>query len=469
MTVKPLNVRYRPLKLGFCPIGKFVFSKEESLRYKELIEDRLREWDVNYVGIDSVTEQGLVRSHKDVNAVVDFLKDHKVDALFLPHCNFGTESAAGVIARDLGVPTLLWGPRDDAPLPDGTRSRDTLCGLFASSKVMRKLGAKFTYINNCDINDPDFANGFDTFHRAANVVKRLKKLRIGQIGQRIDFFWTTIINESELLEQYGIEVLQIGLAQFVDRVKLNAQWHRDSLLKEIEEARETISFQGFDDIEPIINLFAMRKVLVNIAEAEGLDGFAIQTFFAICNALGCMVEYAIALVADAGIPVACETDIHGAISSAMLQAASLDTEPIMLADLTVRHPTNDNAVLLWHCSFPQSLIKPGCEGRVGPHWILPDIQPGSCHWELKDGPITVFRFDGDRGEYSCISGEGKVVPGPSTQNVYAWLEVKDWPTWERAFIEGPYIHHVAACYGIYSNVMQEAARYIDGLKYEALP
>ncbi len=461
------NKRTIPPKLGFCPIGKFVFSHEEALRYKGLLVDKLRGWNVDFVGTDEVIKDGVVRSHKDVEAVVDHLKSSNIDALFLPHCNFGTESAAGVIARDLGVPTLLWGPRDDAPLPDGTRARDTLCGLFASSKVMRKLGAKFTYIENCGIDDEAFTDGFDTFMRAANVVKRVKKLRIGQIGQRIDFFWTTIVNESELLERYNIEVLQIDHAGFIDRVKLDAEWHREAILKEIESAKDRISFEGFKDIQPIVNMFAMREVMLNIVEEEGLDAFAVQTFFSICNALGCMVEYATAMVTDMGIPVACETDVHGAISSAMLQAASMDTESILFADLTNRHPENDNAVLLWHCAFPESLKKG--VGSIGPHWILPDIQPGSCHWELKDGPITVFRFDGDRGEYSSIGGEGKVIPGPPTQNTYAWLEVNDWPTWERAFIEGPYIHHVAACYGNHSKVMQEACRYIDGLPYQALP
>ena len=54
-------------------------------------------------------------------------KDNKVDAIFIPHCNFGTEDSVARIAREVGKPTLLWGPRDEAPLPDGQRLRDTQC------------------------------------------------------------------------------------------------------------------------------------------------------------------------------------------------------------------------------------------------------------------------------------------------------------------------------------------------------
>ena len=63
-----------------------------------------------------------------------------------------------------------------------------------------------------------------------------------------------------------------------------------------------------------------------------------------------------ALLSDEGLPVVCETDIHGAITAVMTQALTFNTEPQFFADLTVRHPEDDNAELLWHCgNFPRSL------------------------------------------------------------------------------------------------------------------
>lgn len=459
----------KPLLLGFCPIGKFVFSHEDALRIKGLLEEKFAEWDVNYVGIDDVLPDGMVRSQKDVTPVVEHLRKQGIDALFIPHCNFGTEGAAGVIARELGVPVLLWGPRDDAPLADGTRLRDSLCGLFATSKVLHKLKVPFHYIENCSVDDPAFMNGFDTFLRAANVVKRMRRLKIGQIGQRIDFFWTTIVNESELLENFGIEVLPIDMVEFIEKVHAEARDHHDEIMLEVNDTTARLKFDGFDSLEPIVNMFALRNVMLRVAESEQIDVFSLQSFSSICDALDCMVEYATAMVADAGVPVACESDIHGAISSAMLSAASYDKEPIIFADLTVRHPENDNAVLIWHCAFPESLKNPDSPASVGTHWILPGIQSGSCHWEMKRGPLTVVRFDGDGGLYSTISGEGQAVPGPSTLNTYVWMEVNNWPEWERMFIYGPYIHHVACSYGNYTEVIKLACKFIAGVKHEQLP
>src|SRR5208337_1854819 len=123
----------RPL-MGLIPIGKFVFSNEDAIRYKKLLQAKLTEWGVPYVDLEGVLPDGLVKDQKHVEPVVEHMKKAGVDCIFMPHCNFGTEGAVGMIAKKMGVPVLLWGPRDEAPLPDGRRLRDTLCGLFASSK-----------------------------------------------------------------------------------------------------------------------------------------------------------------------------------------------------------------------------------------------------------------------------------------------------------------------------------------------
>ena len=154
--------KQQPL-LGLCPIGKFVFSHEDAIRYKKLIQGKLNEWGVQFVDLEGVLKDGLVRDYKHVGPVVDHFKAKEVDCIFVPHCNLGTENAVAMIANKLELPTLLWGPRDESPLPDGTRSRDTLCGIFASSKVMHALGVKFTYIENCRADDPQFRQGVDTF------------------------------------------------------------------------------------------------------------------------------------------------------------------------------------------------------------------------------------------------------------------------------------------------------------------
>ncbi len=450
-------------QLGLCPIGKFVFSHEDALRYKRLIEEKLRNLDIDYISIDDVLPDGMVRSQEHVNPVVKYFQNSGIDAIFMPHCNFGTEGAVGMIAKKLGLPVLLWGPRDEAPLADGTRLRDSLCGLFASSKVLHKLNVPFTYIENCRLDDPVFAEGIDNFIRAVNVANAFRKgIRIGHIGQRIDFFWTTIVNESELLERFNVEVLPVDMVEFIRAAKARAEGNRADYREELQMIRQTTDIDGFDSDDPMINVLAVRDEMLAIAEEKSLEGLAVQDFMSLVDEMGAYCFYADSAVSE-HYAVGHESDIHGAISILLLHRATLNTEPAFLADLTIRHPTNDNGILLWHAGAPLSMLYPEDHVRLGKHWILPSPLSGMTHFRLKDGPITVARFDGDNGDYYLATGEGRSIEGPETQNNYVWMEVDDWRHWERMLIEGPFIHHIGMIYGNYSAALSEACKYVDGL------
>ncbi|MFA6472538.1 MAG: fucose isomerase [Candidatus Latescibacterota bacterium] len=451
------------VKLGFCPIGKFVFSHEDALRFKGLLEKKLDTLGIEYVSLEGVLPDGMVRSQDHVDAAVGHFRKSNIDAIFMPHCNFGTEGAVGAIGKKLGVPVLLWGPRDEAPLPDGTRLRDSLCGLFASSAVLYKLNVPFTYIENCRIDEPALSEGIDTFVRAVNVANAFRRgIRIGHIGQRIDFFWTTIINEGELARKLNVEVLPLDMVEFIRAAKARALKDRASYGEELREIRKTTDIEGFDTDDPVINILAVRDEMLALAGKNNLEGLAVQDFMSLVDEMKAYCFYANSAVSDR-YPVGCESDILGAVSLALLQRAVLGKESAFLADLTIRHPSNDNAVLLWHAGAPLSMCHPEDRVRIGRHWILPSPLSGMPHFRLKDGPITIARFEGGRDGYMLAFGEGRSVEGPKNQNNYVWMEVDNWPRTERTLMEGPFMHHIGMVYGNYGKVLLEASKYMNGV------
>jgi L-fucose isomerase-like protein len=451
------------VRLGFCPIGKFVFSHEDALRFKGLLEKKLTALEIEYISLDGVLPDGMVRSQEHVSAVVDHFHKLDIDAIFMPHCNFGTEGAVGAIGKKLGVPVLLWGPRDEAPQPDGTRLRDSLCGLFASSAVLHKLNVPFTYIENCRIDEHVFSEGIDKFVRAVNVANSFRKgIRIGHIGQRIDFFWSTIINESELMRRFNVEVLPIDMVEFIRAARARALTDRTAYQDELQIIRQNTVVEGFDTDDPMINVLAVRDEMLAIAGDKNLEGIAIQDFMSLVDEMKAYCFYANSAVSEK-YPVGCESDIHGTISLALLRRAAMCKSPAFLSDLTVRHPANNNGVLLWHAGAPLSMCHPEDAIRIGKHWILPSPLSGMPHFRLMDGPITVARFEGDDRGYRLAIGEGKSIEGPKNQNNYVWMEVDNWPRWERILIEGPFMHHIGMIYGNYGGVLMEAAKYMDGI------
>jgi len=454
----------KTVKLGFCPIGKFVFSHEDAMRGKGQLEQKLKEWDVTYVGIDDAVPDGMVRDLEHVGPVVEHLKHEDVDAVFMPHCNFGTEHAVGLIGRDLDVPVLLWGPRDEAPLHDGTRLRDTLCGLFASTKVLNKLRVPFSYIENCRVEEPALRQGVGRFLGAVNAANALRSgLRIGHIGQRIDFFWTTIVNESELLDRFRIEVLPLDMVAFIRAVKARVKNGRSEYGKQVKALRAECEVEGLDEDEPLMNILAVRDQTLALVEEHGLDGVAVQDFMSLVDELGAYCFHADGMIAET-CPVGYESDVLGTVSNILLERAALGNGPAFLADLTTRHPDNDNAVLVWHCGAPPSMRDPTERVRLGQHWILPSPLSGMPHFKLKDGPLTVARFDGERGEYKLAVGEGHTTDGPKTLNNYLWMETANWPDWERKLMEGPFMHHAGMVYGHYADALGEACKYVPGLE-----
>jgi len=144
-----------------------------------------------------------------------------------------------------------------------------------------------------------------------------------------------------------------------------------------------------------------------------------------------------------------------------MQAAA--EKPTFCADLTVRHPENDNAELLWHCGpFPSCLAVEGAKKTVVGYEPENKVS-GLGQWEVKGGPITVGRFDGDHGEYSLFLGHAKGVAGPYTRGTYVWVEADNWPAWEEKFIHGPYIHHVTGVHEHVAPILHEVCRYVPGL------
>jgi L-fucose isomerase-like protein len=110
------------------------------------------------------------------------------------------------------------GPKDEAPAADGSRLRDTQCGLFAIGKVLRRFNVPFTYLVNVDIDDPEFARGVEDFLKVCNIVKTFKQTRILQVGPRPFDFWSTMVNEGELLEKFNISLSPIPLPELVDEI-----------------------------------------------------------------------------------------------------------------------------------------------------------------------------------------------------------------------------------------------------------
>lgn len=453
------------VKIGYCPTKRQIFNPTAPYEVNKEIISVINGFNdhVKIVyGVPNPAEV-LLDTEETMERMLAKFREEKIDGLFIAECNFGSEILISRLAKALNIPVLLWGPRDEAPDANGLRARDSQCGSFAAGKVLRHYNVPFTYLIGSKIDCDYFRQGLVRFAAVCNVVRCFRQMRVLQVSTRPQPFMSVICNEGELLEKFGIETIPVPLDELL-RGAETLRNNRDARVLELASFLETLIRAGKNVKNEAFILASIKVSLGDLIKNYGCNTATVQCWHAIHQITGVQPCIAHALLSDEGYPVACETDVCGAVSAALLQAASFDTNPQFFADLTVRHPEDDNAELLWHCGpFPYSLRNDTCKAVVNESYTLDGHVCGICEWELKQGDITTIRFDGDHGKYSLFIGEAVTTTGPYNRGTYVWIKTKDWNKWERKLVEGPYVHHVAGSYGHYGEILAEACKYFGGV------
>ena len=443
------------IRIGFAPTRRAIFSAPDAVKFANLTREKLRRMNIDFVDIDDINKEGLLYDDADRIRIEEKFKAAKIDGLFLPHGNFGTEYECARLAKNLGVPVLLWGPRDERPEPDGMRLRDTQCGLFATGKVLRRFGVPFTYMTNCRLTDPEFERGVNDFLAVCNVVRTFRHIRILQIGPRPFDFWSTMCNEGELLEKFNVQLAPVPIPELTAEMKRVNTEEADQVAAVIDYCRSRMNCLISEKL--LGNVASLKVAMRNLADRYGCQAIAIQCWNALQGEIGIMPCAANSLLNEEGLPVVCETDIHGAITQLMVEAAAMGKTRGMFSDWTVRHPDNENGELLQHCGpWPVSVAK------EKPSICVPVAfdYNGAVSAEAKHGQLTLARFDGDNGAYSLLLGNASGIDGPYTKGTYLWVEVENLKRLEAKIVEGPYIHHCVAIHGDVVPVLYEACKYI---------
>lgn len=481
------------VRIGYVPIMRDSFPPAPAKRLRDAIRARVSALtaampDTELVDDGGLLPDGMLWDLSDIPPLADRLRAQHVDALFLPHCNFGQEEAAAKLASEIGKPVLLWGPRDPAPEGEAFRPLDVQCGLFATSKALQRYGVPFTYLENCFLDSPVLDRGFDRFVRVAAVVKAARGMRVGQIGLRPRQFLSVKVNEDELLRKFGIEVTPIWtdeITSAVEKLRTGNTKYIGAVKKmELPMAAKLAGLQldesGAPDPaiaaraadiarkvdctgtapETLEKMAVVELAIEALAELQNLDAVAFDCWTYLADNFGISACFILGDLIDRGLVAACETDIHAAITARLLQAAARGASCPFIADMTQRHPTNDNGELLWHCGpFAASLMKEGVKGR---------LCGGKGFYEIRGGDLTVARFEQADGRYLLFADQVRGIDGPHTNGNYVWVETSDWPAWEKKFMYGPYIHHIVGIHGQYADVLKEACRYLGDIEHDSV-
>ncbi len=457
------------VKIGLVPIrrecspraGAFNWEKAEERGRKavEYIEKKFTDDKISFVDLKGINPVSVLFSENDADAVIARMRAEKADAVFFINGNFGNEEVAGTVASALGLPVLLWGPQDDVFEPDGMRYTDSQCGIFGVSRQFQRLNIPFTYIENCRIENDIFTDGLRSFISVVCMVKNFRGMRIGQIGMRPKPFCSVIFNEGELMQKFGIQVIPVNMAVVADRFQRILR-EKD---EELEKGAEFLSgrYEIDEPTRPLLKkIYAFVLFYKEIFAEYRLNIISSECWTSMGLALGVLPCIAFSVLADEGYLISCESDLHGALSMALLSCAALGRKTPFFGEFTVRHPTDRNVELLWHCGqFPYSVKKTDCKART----------VAMREWfQAENGTYTLARFDQDDGRYLLLGGSCVSADGPFTNGTYLWARFKNLSAWEKKLIYGPYIHHMAEIKGDYTEELREFCKYIPHLNPDSV-
>ncbi len=430
-------------------------------REKEIvayIKDNFADDNVEFVDTKGLGIGNLIFDNASAKQAIERMKNENVDAVVIINCNFGNEEAAGDIALALGKPVLLWAPLDEEYSEDGIRTTDSQCGIFGVSRQLQRLRIPFSNIPSCRVDSEDFEKGFTQFIRVACMVKNFKGMRIGQVGTRPAPFFSVIYNESELLEKFGIRVITINFAVVEQRMKQTAENCKEEIAEFIEYFKSNFKMdeQTPQYVEGMATMAVMYKNLFHEFE---LDIMAAECWTATPIMFEGLAPCAVfGALNDLGYMISCESDIHCAMTMALLKAATLGKGKPIFGEFTVRHPEKKNAELLWHCGqFPLSQKAEDCEAKL----------VNQREWfRGKDGTYTAVRIDQEYGNYMMLPLLCNTTDGPKTSGTYIWAEFDNLASIENRLMQGPYIHHFIEIEGNYMNELEEFCKYIPDLNVD---
>ncbi len=353
---------------------------------------------------DAQATQALAEAHEaGCNAAVIYLG------------NFGPEGPLAVFAQRFNGPVMAVGAAEEDRSSLVENRGDAYCGMLNASYnfALRNLNV---YIPQMPVGlVEELAPKIAHFATVARIVIGLRALKIVTFGPRPQDFYACNAPIRPLYN-LAIEVMENSELDLLDLVK--GVELTDPAVKKVarEMAAELGGNANYPELLP--KLATLEVALLRFAEANKGSRqyvvFANKCWPAFERNFGFAPCYVNSRMATKGMPVACEVDIYGALSEYMCQLATdapatlLDINNTVPADLIKKGAdligaTFQDLFMGFHCGNTPSCCMKNCKLRfqmimkrlMEPAVAEPNISRGTLEGQIRPGPATFFRLQGN--------------------------------------------------------------------------
>ena len=342
-------------------------------------------------------------------------------------------------AQQWGRPIVLWATPERPGTPKV--SSCSLVGTHVFGANLRQHSLPFELVYGAP-EDPETLRELEVAMRVCYAEDRMQDAKVGLIGYHAPGFIDMHADPFDLAGHFGALLWHTGIQELLDRMQaVTADEVNDDLaaVNALGLAMEDIETA---DLEQNARFYVAVKTLF---QEERLDALALREWPELPNLTGSWPYLAIARLLDEGLPVACEGDVDGALTSLIGSLLGLGTG--YLSDWLAH---DEETVTLWHggCA-PLSLCAPASlpEGpRVGRHFN--SNKPAVVNAVIPAGkPLTLCRVWRCDGVYQMLVEEGITVPpvqvleGTTGRIRFEDMDVREW---FRELCHAGMPHHVVA-------------------------
>jgi L-fucose isomerase-like protein len=334
-----------------------------------------------------VVPLGALHSPDGAVAAGRLCAESHVDAIALVASSWYEDYLVTDMLEECRAPLLVWA------LPG--MENGALCGNQQLTCYLKQLAHPCAAVFG-PLEDPACQERSAVFLRAAALKGRLRRARIGLAGHRLNGMTLAAASDFLLKKIVGPRVVPLDLPQLLERA---GQVRRQEAARAWAKLKRRA---GACRVSDEAGLDAMRAHLAVRQEVarHGLHALTIGCYPHLMGRF-CL---AASLLADEGVPLACEGDVHGAVGQYMLQ--QLTGRPTHCTDWL--NPLEDGSVVFTHCgSGSLTLAEDASQVLLAPVRLM---DRGACAlFTARPGPVTLLSITARTDGYQCALLEGEAL------------------------------------------------------------
>lgn len=451
------------VKLGIVGVSRDCFPVELSQKRRNAV--------VQYCGyhaLNLIEIQTTVENEKDVLKALEELKAAEVNALVVYLGNFGPEGPETMLVQKFPGPAMVVAAAEESGADLINGRGDAFCGMLNASYnlALRKLTP---YIPEYPVGTPDeVGEMIAEFEDIARVILGLSQLKIFGFGPRPQDFLACNAPVKPLYD-LGVEIMENSELDLFESFNHHENDKRiPDVVKDMEA--ELGMGNGYPGILPKLAQYelTLKDWMENHLGASKFAVFANKCWPAFQTQFHFVPCYVNSRLASAGIPVACETDIYGALSEYIITCAT--SIPATLLDINNTVPKDmfeQNAAAFagyqqhdlfmgFHCgNTPKACMKhASLKYQLIMHRLLepdkdPDISRGTLEGALRPGQATLFRLQSTADcQLRSYVAQGEIIDvDPNSFGGIGIFAVKEMARFYRhVLIAKRYPHHAGVAF-----------------------